>query len=128
MLVHVFGKVDSPYCANWALRNTSTNSELDVKNGIERNIYMDDFLKSLSNIADLINLSNWKSYVSSTCHGFNLTKWISNSPEILHSLPTSEISTNMISLDLNTPTVERVLGMIWNINQDTLIFKPATRR
>ena len=58
MLVHVFGKVDSPYCANWALRNTSTNSELDVKNGIERNIYIDDFLKSLSNIVDLINLSN----------------------------------------------------------------------
>ena len=58
MLVHVFGKVDSPYCANWALRNTSTNRELDVKNGIERNIYIDDFLKSLSNIADLINLSN----------------------------------------------------------------------
>ena len=57
MLVHVFGKVDSPYCSNWALRNTITNSVLDVKNGIERNIYMDDFLKSLSNIVDLINLS-----------------------------------------------------------------------
>ena len=30
MLVHVFGKVDSPCCANWALRNTSTDSKLDV--------------------------------------------------------------------------------------------------
>ena len=55
MLVHVFGKIDSPYCANWALRNTSTNSELDVKNAIERNFYMDNFLKSLSNVDDLIS-------------------------------------------------------------------------
>ena len=127
MLVHVFGKVDSPCCANWALRNTSIDSELDVKNTIERNFYMDDFLKSLSNVDDLIN---WSKRVMSVlqCHGFRLTKWMSNSPEILHSLPTSEISTNIISLDLNTPTVERVLGMIWNINQDTLIFKPVTRK
>ena len=57
MLVHVFGKIDSPYYANWALRNTSTNSELDVKNAIERNFYMDNFFKSLSNVDDLINSS-----------------------------------------------------------------------
>ena len=126
MLVHVFGKVDSPCCANWALRNTSIDSELDVKNTIERNFYMDDFLKSLSNVDDLINLSKRVMSVLQ-CHGFRLTKWMSNSPEILHSLPTSEISTNIISLDLNTPIVERALGMIWNINQDALTFKPVTR-
>ena len=120
------GRLDSPCCANWALRNTSIDSELDIKNTIERNFYMDDFLKSLSNVDDLINLSKRVMSVLQ-CHGFRLTKWMSNSPEILHSLPTSEISTNTISLDLNTPTVERALGMIWNINQDTLIFKPITR-
>ena len=109
MLVHVFGKVDSSYCANWALRNTSTDSELDVKNAIQRNFYMDDFLKSLSNVNDLINLSKRVMSVLQ-CHGFRLTKWMSNSPEISHSLPTSEISTNIISLDLNTPTVERAPG------------------
>ena len=61
------------------------------------------------------------------CHGFRLTKWMSNSPEIEHSRPASEISTNIMNLDLNTPTVERVLGMIWNINQDTLTFKQINR-
>ena len=61
-------------------------------------------------------------------HGFRLTKWMPNSAEILHSLPTSEISTNIISLDLNTATVERALGIIWNINQDTLTFNPITRK
>ena len=61
------------------------------------------------------------------CHGFRLTKWMSNSAEILYSLPTSEISTSIISLDLSTATVKRALGMIWNIHQNTLSFTPTTR-
>ena len=70
MLVHVFGKIDSPYCANWALRNTSTNSELDVKNAIERNFYMDNFLKSLSNVDDLI------SYLKELCKFYNVMVFV----------------------------------------------------
>ena len=53
--------------------------------------------------------------------------WISNSPEILHSLPTSEISTSITSRDSNKFTVERAFEMIWNINQDMLTFRPVTR-
>ena len=88
---------------------------------------MDGFLKSLSNVVnDLINLSKRVMSVLQ-CHGFRLTKCMSNSPEILHSLSTSEMSANIISLDLNTLTVERGLGMIWNINQDTLTFNSITR-
>ena len=87
---------------------------------------MDDFLKSFPNVADLINLSRRVMSVLQY-HGFRLMKWISKSPEILHSRPTSEISKNIISLYLNTLTVERALGMIWDINQDTLTFKPVTR-
>ena len=75
MLVHVFRKVDSPCCANWTLQNTSTDSELDVKIAIERNFYMDDFLKSLSNVNNLINLS--KRVISVLqCHVFRLMKWM----------------------------------------------------
>ena len=73
MLVHVFGKIDSPCCANWALQNTSTDSKLDVKNATERYFYMDDFLKSLSNVTDLINLSKRIMSVLQ-CHGSHLTK------------------------------------------------------
>ena len=62
---------------------------------------MDDFLKSLPNVADLIDLSKIVMLVLQ-CYGFPIIKWISNSPEILHSLPASEISKNIVSLDLNT--------------------------
>ena len=68
-------------------------------------------MKPLSNFDDLINLSKRIMSVIQ-CHGFRLTKWMSNSPEIEHSRPASEISTNIMNLDLNTPTVEIVLGMI----------------
>ena len=86
---------------------------------------MDDFLKSLSNVDELIELSE---RVISTLlsHGFRLTKWVSNSYEILNSLSKTEISPKLVSLDLHTPSVEKALGMIWNINQDKLTFKPAT--
>ena len=125
MLVHVPRKVDCPCCANCAINNTSTDNELDIKNGVDRNFYMDSFLKSWSNVADLIKLSKRVlSFLQP--HGFCQRKWISNSPEILHFLPTSEISTNIIGLDLNTPTVERAPEMIWNINQGTLTFMPVT--
>ena len=71
MLVHMLGKVDSPCCANWALRKTSPKNLPDVKQGIERNFYMDDFLKSLSNTDELIELS--KRVISTLLsHGFHL--------------------------------------------------------
>ena len=37
MLVHVFGKVDCPCCDNWALQNTSTDSNLTSKMQLKKN-------------------------------------------------------------------------------------------
>ena len=126
MLVHIFGKVESPCCANWALQKTSPKNLPDVKQAIERNFYMGNFLKSLSNADELIELSE---RVISTLlwNGFCLTKWVSSSYEILNSLPKTEVSPNFVGLDLHPPTAEIALGMIWKINQDKLTFKPATK-
>ena len=87
---------------------------------------MNDFLKALSNVDELIELS--KRVISTLLsHEFRLTNWISNACEILNSLPKTEISPKLVSLDFHTPSVERALGMIWNINQDKLTFKPVTK-
>ena len=40
-----FGKVDSPCHANWGLPNANTDNKTDAKNAVERNFYMDDFLR-----------------------------------------------------------------------------------
>ena len=96
MLIHIFGKVDSPCCENWALRKKSPKNLPDVKQAIERNFCMDDFLKSLSNVDELIELS--KRVISTLLsHGFRLTKWVSNSCEILNSLPKTEISPKLVA-------------------------------
>ena len=52
MTVHVFGKADSPCCANWALKRTT----LDQKDSVRKNVihavlykcYMDDYLDSFN--------------------------------------------------------------------------------
>ena len=126
IIVHIFDKAYSPCCANWTLRKTSSKNLPDVNQAIDRNFYMNDFLKSLSNVDELIELS--KRVISTLpSYGFRLTKWISNSCEILNSLPKTEMSPILVSLNLPTPTAERALGMIWNINQDKLTFKPVTK-
>ena len=69
MLVHIFRKVDFPCLANWTLRKTSLKNLPDVKQAIERNFYMVDYLKSLSNADKLIGLS--KRFISILLsHGF----------------------------------------------------------
>ena len=51
MLVHLFGAISSPACANFALRKTAEDNKdsfsLEATNTVKRNFYVDDCLKSL---------------------------------------------------------------------------------
>lgn len=85
---------------------------------------MNILLKSLSNISGLIDLLKnvISAWISVKEVGFQL-KWIL----ILNSTQKTEILTKLENLDLNTPMVERALSIIWDVNQDKLTFKPATK-
>ena len=50
--------------------------------------------------------------------GFHLTKWLSNSNFIMSSLPQSELPPKFNSFSERIG--ERVLGILWDINNDTL--------
>ena len=57
--------------------------------------------------------------------GFRIHKWISNSREVIKSIPKSDRCATICYLDLfldHLPT-ERALGLSWNVNNDTLCFK-----
>ena len=60
---------------------------------------------------------------------FRLTKWLSNSEDVLNSIDRTEISDK-----LSSHSIERVLGMLWNFHSDTLAVKvehknvPETKR
>ena len=58
--------------------------------------------------------------------GFRLTKWISNSREVMAALPPSELATPFINLDLDDLPVERALGVHWNVERDEFKFSVAS--
>ena len=119
MLVHIFGEVDSSCCANWTLRKVPEMVDKSLKGVVANNFHMDDFLISLSDKESLIRLSLSVISCLKTC-GFRLTKWESNSKVNLENIPYSELSPKFLNLDPNSQTIERVLGMLWNVSEDCL--------
>jgi len=92
-------------------------------------------LKSVVNTEAAITLV---SEVRQMCSagGFRLTKFLSNSQEVLETIPPSERAKNIVNIDLSQCLlpVERTLGVLWCIENDTIGFrivlkdKPHTRR
>ena len=104
MCVHLFGATSSPACSNYALRKTAEEASSqygpEVTNTILRNFYVDDCLRSVSSEAEAIDLvKNLREACS--VGGFNLTKWLSNSREVLKSIPQGDRAKDVRSLDLS---------------------------
>ena len=137
MTVHLFGAASSPSCANFALKRVAEDhkTEFDVETirTVKRNFYVDDCLKSVGSNEKAIRMASQLRDLLAKA-GFRLTKWTSNSAEVLNSLPESERSTTVTSLDFSEPHLERALGVHWDVTNDEFVFKisvkqkPATRR
>ena len=138
MCVHLFGAVSSGGCANYALRQTADDCKAqlgtEVAETIRRSFYVDDMLKSVDDVSAATALVEG---VRAGCAsgGFNLTKVISNSREVLDSVPIEHRAPSVANLDLlNSLPVERALGTLWCIEDDSLGFRivmkdsPLTRK
>ena len=87
--VYVFGGTSSSSCSNYVLKRISTGGEdQSVKAAtktLQDNVYVDDLLKSLDNEGEAIKLiKNVKAMCASG--GFKLTKFLSNSKQVLQSI------------------------------------------
>ncbi|XP_043113913.1 uncharacterized protein LOC122358188 [Puntigrus tetrazona] len=128
MLVHIFGAVSSPSCANYALKKTAEDNEgrvsKEVLNTIRRNFYVDDCLASLPNEEAAISQIQDLRAVCAT-GGFRLTKWTSNSRPVLASIPDEEKAKEVKELDLDKEKLpmERALGIHWSTETDSFYFK-----
>ncbi len=127
MLVHLFGAVSSPSCANLALRQTAKYNidcfRSEVISTIENNFYVDDCLKSLPTEHEAVEMVK---DLTSLCQtgGFHLTKWMSNSRTVLSHIPKEDRAQNVKELDLDRkrlPT-ERALGLLWCMENDMFKF------
>ena len=96
---------------------------------LKKNLYVDDALKSFPTEKDAIELLQ---AVEGVCAkgGFNLSKFVSNSREVMMSVPSERNQ----GLRLDKLPIEKALGVHWCIESDSFKFrielknKPCTRK
>ncbi|KAK3726367.1 hypothetical protein QZH41_006069 [Actinostola sp. cb2023] len=127
MQVMIFGAAASPYMANYVLRKTAIDNcddpsfNVDTIESVEKNFYMDDFLKSVQDEATAIRLCQEITSLLAR-GGFRLTKWVSSSREVLSQIPTEEKANPSIDLNFDDLPIERTLGLKWNTQTDSFRF------
>ncbi|KAL0178992.1 hypothetical protein M9458_024434, partial [Cirrhinus mrigala] len=139
MKVHLFGAASSPSCANFALRRCAEdNGHHYSEKAVEKLLhcfYVDDCLVSVVTEEEAVSL--YKELISLCASGgFSLTKWMTNRPGVLESIPKNHRAKGMEGLNMTFDSlpVERVLGVEWCIQSDSFKFKivlknrPLTRR
>ena len=100
---------------------------------VEQNFYIDNCLKSVQTPHFAVRLVQELTELLKK-GGFRLTKRVSNSREVVESIPEKERATLDKNLDFEDLPIERALGIQWNASSGTFGFKitikdkPATRR
>ena len=91
---------------------------------VKRNFYVDDCLKSVKSAKNAVEFVHQLRSILSK-GGFRLTKWLSNSSEVLDCIPRVERAPSVLRLDLdkvNSP-IQRTLGLEWDLEKDEFTFK-----
>ena len=122
MNVHIFGKNDSPCIANFSLKQCAKDQQDEfskvITESVNKDFYMDDFLKSSECVKDLISIATQLLRLLSN-KGFRLTKWISSSRIILDQLPTVELEIKSKIKDLTYEnSFKKVLELLSNVKSD----------
>ena len=116
----IFGAKSSPNSANYWLKKTAIGNKATCReeavSTVLRDFYMDDLLKSLPSEDEAALLAIQLIELLSR-GGFRLTKFISNSRNLLAQLPPKDILSSpgisqSFDLDLDSLPVERALGML----------------
>ena len=114
----ISGAKSSPTSSNYCLKRTAidnqTTSSEETISTVLRDFYMDDLLKSLPSEDETAQLALQFIELLSR-GGFRLTKFMSNSRYVL-------------AQDLDSLPVERALGVLWNVEQDTLEIKVVPKQ
>ncbi|CAK1552938.1 unnamed protein product [Leptosia nina] len=118
----VFGATSSPATAIFVKNYNAErfrDTDPEAAAAIERNHYMDDFLQSFKTTKEATVISKKVLEIHSKAN-FVLRQWNSNSKEVLKSLGVEDLQSNF-KID-DGSKMERVLGLIWRPQEDTLNF------
>ena len=138
MCVLLYGAVSSPGVANFALKKCALNCRERFGDEafftVMRNFYVDDLLKSEDNDNEAAEIATRVNKICAST-GFNLTKFVSPSLEVISRLPPKKRAKFIDDVNIPGPeTIERALGVTWCVERDTLRFRiamqdnPLTRR
>ena len=129
MAVHLFSRVSTPSCANFALKKTAKDNHStfspEAAYIVKHNFYVDDCLKSVATDESAICLSKELRELLSK-GGFCFTKWLSNSRRVVESIPEAERVAAVKNLDFKHPIIERALRVQWQVGSDTLASASAS--
>ena len=118
MSKHVFGATSSPSCANFCLKKTASSygKELDPKvaETIQRNMYVDDLMKSVGTTEIAIKLVKQLRELLKK-GGFRLMKWLNNDREVLAEIPENERASSVVSLAICPQNVPLELDGTWRL-------------
>ena len=120
---HVFGAKSSPTCANYALHQVAkdnANNDENLVRTVQRNFYMDDFLKSVRTPQEATQVYQKVRDVLGK-GGFKLTKWITSDEEVKSQIPEADRSTKVVKTFEAEPQTSSILGLNWNVDTDSLI-------
>ena len=127
---HVFGAKSSPTCANYALHQVAKDNAVNDENlvkVVQRNFYMDDFLKSVRTPQEAIEIYQ-KVRDILIKGGFKLTKWIASDDEVKSHIPETDRSTKVVKTFEAEPQSSSILGLNWNVDTDSLIVCRGTEQ
>ena len=129
MTSHIFGATDSPSCENFCLKRAAEEGRGrfsdDAVNAVNKDFYVDDFVKSVRTVNEASSLADEVTRLLSEV-GFRLTKWMSNNRQVLSKIPEEERAKPTLDMDLEKLPVERTLGVQWDVEKEP--HQPSTKR
>ena len=126
MTSHIFAATDSPSCANFCLKRAAEDRKGrfsdEAVSAVDKYFNVDDFVKSVRTVSEACSLASEVSCLLREA-GFILTKWMSNSREVLSNIPEADRAKPTLDLDLENLPVERTLSVQWDVEKDAFLFK-----
>ena len=127
MLSHIFGATCSPCCANYALGRAISDNESEYSSctiqAARTSFYVDDFLHSSATAEEAVHIAQETRELVAK-GGFKLTKWKSNSATVEAAVTDTGASKSVEGECGGPPRVERALGILWNLDNDSFMFRP----
>lgn len=132
MKVHLFGAASSPGCANFGLKYNAKKYETKfpaASKFIQENFYVDDGLLSCQSEEEALQLI---ADIKEICKhaGLHLHKFLSNSEKVMKSIDPSDRASGAKNVGLcaeKQPTVERALGVQWQVETDMFTFSDSLK-